>query len=126
MFCVFGVSKKKCKAAAEKKVNALRGALAPKTQKQHEKMVATLTEELFLKVKPTAISAELSTPSLVEDFIALAKKTGDMRALQGMRRVHKTDSKGTPQYQKRTKKPVFEWVVLESNFTQELIKEEIF
>ena len=126
MFCVFGVSKKKCKAAAEKKVNAMRGELAPKTQKQHESLVAKLTEELFLKAKPTAISAELSTPSLVEDFIALAKKTGGMRALKGMRRAHKTDKKGVPQYQKRTKKPVFEWVELESNFTQESIKDEIF
>lgn len=77
MFCVFGVSKKKCKAAAEKKVNAMRGELAPKTQKQHESLVEKLTEELFLKAKPTAISAELSTPSLVEDFIVLAKKQAE-------------------------------------------------
>ncbi|WP_417669464.1 hypothetical protein [Pseudoalteromonas tetraodonis] len=49
-----------------------------------------------------------------------------MRALKGMRRAHKTDKKGVPQYQKRTKKPVFEWVELESNFTQESIKDEIF
>ena len=122
MFCVFGVSKKKCKTAAEKKVNAMRGELAPKTQKQHEKMIETVTNEIFAKAKPAAISSELSSPSLVEDFIVLAKKTGGIRALKGMRKVHKTDKKGALQFQKRTNKPVFEWVELESNFTQELIK----
>lgn len=126
MFCVFGVSKKKCKAAAEKKVNAMRGELAPKNPAQHKQLVEVMTDELFLKSKPTAVSGELSSPSLVDDFIELANKTGDIRALKGMRRVHKADKKGALQYSKRTKKPIFEWVPLEQNFTQELINEEFF
>lgn len=94
MFYVYGVCKKKCRKAAEKKVSALRGKLAPKTQSEYEAKVDEVAKEVFETAKPVCVSAELSTPSSVTQFIELAKKSGQYRDLQAMRKKPVQDSSG--------------------------------
>ncbi|MCF6442060.1 hypothetical protein L1077_21760 [Pseudoalteromonas luteoviolacea] len=85
----------KCRKAAIKKVNDLRGDDAPNNANDWEVKVAELQQDLFEKAKPTSISGELSMPSSVDEYIAQAKKLPDQfRNLKGMKKVPVLDAEG--------------------------------
>ncbi|MDP5205569.1 hypothetical protein ORI99_00705 [Alishewanella sp. SMS9] len=120
MFCVYGVSRKACEKKAHQQIAKLRGAEKPTTQAQYQAKLEEITETLFVRLNPTCISGELATPSSVHQFIELAKKSDGFRSLVGMRKVPATDKKGEIKISKSTKKPIFTWQKLESNFSQEM------
>lgn len=100
-------------------VDALRGDEQPKTADEYQEKLVEFTEEVYKKAKPSSVSGELSTPSLVTDYIELAKKSGGFKMLTPMRKTHRTDAKGNIKTSKATKKPLWDWVLLEANYKSE-------
>jgi len=109
MFCVYGVSLTKCRKAAIKKVNDLRGEDAPNNASEWEDKVTELQQELFQKAKPTSISGELSMPSSVQEYIEQAKKLPkEFRNLKAMKKVPVLDGSGDPMLTKAGRAK-FQW-----------------
>ncbi|NUZ10013.1 hypothetical protein HUZ36_04400 [Pseudoalteromonas sp. McH1-7] len=119
MFYVYGVSRKKCRAKAEKDVAARFGDKAPKTQSEHIAAVEARTTELYSKAKPVCVSGELSTPSSLYQFIELAKKTDELKDLMPMRRKPMIDASGNP-IKTRAGRPRYEFVPVDSNYIREM------
>ena len=107
MFRVYGVSFKKCEEKAKKEIDKLRGKLAPCTADEYQFKVIEKAKVIYESAKPVAVSAELSTPTLVAEYIELAKKSGGFKLLSGMRKTHKVDAKGNTKISKATKKPLW-------------------
>lgn len=109
MFCVFGVSIKYCRKKAAKEIHSL--LLAGKIdQSDYEQEVKDLTQNLFETSKTKAVSAELSCPKRVKEFLELAKKDEGLKELKPMKKVEKLDGAGKPLLTKKTKKPILQWV----------------
>ena len=109
MFCVFGVSIKECRKKAAKEIHSLllSGTIE---QSDYEQKVKELTQQLFETSKPKAVSAELSCPKRVKEFLDLAKKDEGLKDLKPMKKVEKLDGAGKPILTKKTKKPILQWV----------------
>lgn len=112
MFCVFGISMKECRKQTDKKVNEIfkRGKLE---QSEYEGKVSEVANELFEKSKPKPISADLSCPDRVIEFIELAKKDSSLKDLKAMKKIQKLDGSGQPLLTKKTKKPILQWVPMD-------------
>ncbi len=119
MFKVFAVSYKKCKEKARKDINKMREKDPPKTAEEYEAKLIELADEMYKKDKPSPVSAELSTPTLVKEYIELCRNQGGFKHLIGMRKMQKEDKKGNKLVSKRTKRPLWQWVMLEPNYEVE-------
>lgn len=79
-------------------------------QSDYEQKVKELTQKLFETSKPKAVSAELSCPKRVKEFLDLANKDDGLKDLKPMKKVEKLDGAGKPILTKKTKKPILQWV----------------
>lgn len=105
MFAVFGINESKARAMAIKKTAKTTGKgknLRQLTPDEYQEALNANAEKYMQQMKPVILSSEYSTPSVCNDFIALAKKTGATRLTVMMKApVESKDKKGRLKIVKR-------------------------
>lgn len=82
MFAVFGVTHQHAKKVTEKKTPRtvkVKKKSVTRTDAEYAAAVQKAADEQFEKMKPLILSPEYSSPSIAEEFMAMAKKIGAVR-----------------------------------------------
>lgn len=108
-FCVYGVSKTKCKQAAEKKVPLTEGV--PKrtlTMPEWLERVEKVLTDMFENGRAKQISPAFDAPHFATDWINIGLQSNEIRSPKVMVKGEKVDKNGEPVLRKG--KPVIGWV----------------
>ncbi|MBV2127954.1 hypothetical protein [Arsukibacterium indicum] len=105
MFAVFGISYKKARAKAIKLTKKTTGKgkeLRQLTPAEYDEALNAATEKYMQQMKPVILSGEFSQPTICDEFIAMAEKSG-AKQLQVMIKapVQSKDKKGRAKVSKR-------------------------
>jgi hypothetical protein len=112
MFAVFGVSRIKCKAKAEKLVESQDAAnKRAYTLEEYTDLLDSKTQELFDSAKSQRISEIYPSREIAEEYLERVKEAGTARDLRIKRRTCAMNEDGTPKINEQTGKQVgVKWV----------------
>jgi hypothetical protein len=118
MFKVFGVTKELAKKRGRVKLEELltrvgRNRSSQVTPGGYERLLTRFSRIAYNKLKPSAVSAELSTPEIARDFIKLANRTTLARNLSIKIKVAKRDGDGKLLMNKAGRR-MFDWEVYDT------------
>ena len=113
-FAVFGMTRDVALAEAKKRVKTSKpgkpgGPSIQLTPAQWEEAVAKYVEKLMSGEKVKQLSNMFGAPQYAQQFIDLAKRSGECRDLRIRARCAMTDAKGNPIMNPKTKMPRIGW-----------------
>lgn len=116
-FCVFASSMPVARERAEKKVPLVDKTTKPPrryTETEWRALVAERATEIFASMSPVQVSPAFDAPQFCDEWISLARTTGEYEGYTVKCRGVAHDAKGNPKISKTTGQPVISWVLYDA------------
>jgi hypothetical protein len=115
-FCVFASSMPVARERAEKKVPLVdKDSKPPRryTEAEWRALVDERASDVFASMSPVQVSPAFDAPQFCEEWISIARTTGEYEGYVIKCRGTSLDAKGNPKISKSTGMPIITWVLYE-------------